>query len=58
MRRAQARLVRIDRAHFNELCERLLERERARLPRDRDLLMQMLQRIRANVLPRPVVHHQ
>jgi hypothetical protein len=58
MGRAQARLVPIDRADLDELCQRLLEAKRSRLPCDRDLLLQMLQRILANVLPRSVAHHQ
>ena len=38
--------------------QRLLERKRALLARDRDLLMQMLQRVLADVLARAVADHQ
>src|SRR5689334_20524584 len=48
----------IDRATCDELREAFLDGERPVLARDRDLLMEMLQRVAAYVLPRTVLHHQ
>src|ERR1043166_694085 len=58
MGRADARLVPIQRAGLHQPGQRFLEAERPRLPRNRDLLMQVLQRVLAQVLPRAVADHQ
>src|SRR5690242_17844094 len=56
--RARMRVLPIHETVFDELRERFLERDGALLPRDRDLLMQVLHGILADVLPRPVPNHE
>jgi hypothetical protein len=56
--RARARFVRGDQSLPHELRERLFERDRPVALRDRNLLMQMLQRVLANVLAAAVPNHQ
>ena len=58
MRGARQRIMSLDRATLHEVRERFLERDRTVPPRDRDLLMQVLQRVSADVLTRAVADHQ
>src|ERR1700739_268968 len=61
-------IIRMDRAHLclfplniaipNQRHQRLLKRERSFLLRQRYLLLQMLQGIPPDVVPRPITHHQ
>src|SRR5579862_9451420 len=55
---ARERVLAIDEAALHELGQRLLERERSLLARDRDLLVQVLQRVLAHVLARAVADDQ
>ena len=55
---ARARIVCRNQPFVDELRERFLERDRAAALGDRDLLMQMLQRVLADVLARAVPNHQ
>src|SRR5215204_3051175 len=58
MHRARVRLSTIDETVAYQAGERLLDGEGTALPRDRDLLMQVLQCIPSNVLARTVTDHQ
>ena len=52
-----ARFVGAEKFLPHQRGKRFLESERAVRPRDRDLLMQMLQRVLSDVLPRAIADH-
>lgn len=58
MRRSSSRLFDGQQLLPYERRERLFKRERPAGPRDRDFLMQMLERVLANVLPSAVTDHE
>ena len=58
VRRPAVRLAPVDQALAHQPRQRFLERERPVLARDGDLLVQVLQRVLANVLARAVADHQ
>src|SRR4029450_8913414 len=58
VRCAGAGTLDIEHASLDELRETLFEREGSVLPREGDLLIEVLQRVLANVLPRAVADHQ
>ncbi len=52
MRRSHHGVAPLETPLLHQARERLFERERPGLARDRDLLMKMLKRVRSNMLPR------
>jgi hypothetical protein len=58
MHGARERVPAVDEVALDQFGERLLERERSVLARDRDFLMQVLQRVLPDVLAGAVAHEQ